>query len=229
MGPQNSLHFVTSADPPSDVPGMATVILDPLGRLIRFRRIPVEAPPADGAQTVNWTALFGEAGLDERHFVPEKPNGARSCRTTRNSAGRRTTAGSEPLRVTAATLDGRVVESDTSGAGALLPARDFMSSGRFPAAEVVIWAVFVSVFAGAGVLAYNLRLGRGDRKGAKRLAIVVVCLSLLSGMLRSPCADRDHRAEWLLFTTGLALLWGGFVWLIPSASSHISGVYGRGH
>jgi serine/threonine-protein kinase len=73
MVPQNSLHFITGADPPSDVPGMATVILDPLGRLIRFRRIPLEAPPADGALTVNWAALFGEAGLDEREFVVEKP------------------------------------------------------------------------------------------------------------------------------------------------------------
>ena len=84
------------------------------------------------------------------------------------------------------------------------------------AAEVAIWAVFVSIFAGAGVLArYNLRLGRGDRKGAKRLAILVVCLSVLSGMLRAhhvPIAVAE--LEWLLFTAGLALLWGGFVWLI---------------
>ena len=67
---------------------MATVILDPLERLIRFKRIPLEAAPADGAPTVNWTALFGEAGLDEREFVPERPEhrslvpqiGRASCR-----------------------------------------------------------------------------------------------------------------------------------------------------
>ena len=230
MVPQNSLHFITGADPPSDVPGMATVILDPLGRLIRFRRIPLEAPPADGALTVNWTALFGEAGLDEREFVPEKPERGSLVPHDTQFGWRRTTAGSEPLHVTAATLDGRVVEFDTSGGGAPLPARDFMSSGRSPAAEVVIWAVFVSIFAGAGVLArYNLRLGRGDRKGAKRLAIVVVCLSLLSGMLRAhhvPIAIAE--LEWLLFTTGLALLWGGFVWLMYiSLEPHLRRVWPR--
>jgi serine/threonine-protein kinase len=230
MVPQNSLHFITVADPPSDIPGMATVILDPLGRLIRFRRIPLEAAPADGALTVNWTALFGEAGLDEREFVPEKPERGPLVPHDTQFGWRRTTAGSEPLRVTAATLDGRVVEFDTSGGGASPPARDFMSSGRSPAAEVAIWAVFVAIFAGAGVLArYNLRLGRGDRKGAKRLAIVVVCLSLLSGMLRAhhvPIAITE--LEWLLFTTGLALLWGGFVWLMYiSLEPHLRRVWPR--
>jgi serine/threonine-protein kinase len=76
--------------------------------------------------------------------------------------------------------------------------------------------VFLSIFAGAGVLArYNLRLGLGDRRGAKRLAIVVICLSILSGTLRAhhvPVAISE--LDWLLFTAGLSLLWGGFAWLI---------------
>ena len=105
-----------------------------------------------------------------------------------------------------------------------------MSSGRSAAAEVAIWAVFVSIFAGAGVLArYNLRLGRGDRRGAKRLAIMVVCLSVLSGMLRAhhvPIAIAE--LEWLLFTAGMALLWGGFAWLIYiSLEPHLRRVWPR--
>jgi serine/threonine-protein kinase len=216
MIPQNSLHFITGADPPSEVSGMATVILDPLGQLIRFRRIPLEAPPADGTLTVNWTALFDEAGLNEREFVEEKPEQRALVPHDRQFGWRRTAAGSGPLHVTAATLDGRVVEFDASGGGDPPPSRDSMSSGRSGAAEVAIWTMFVSIFAAAGVLArYNLRLGRGDRRGAKRLAILVVGLSILSGMLRAhhvPSAITE--LEWLLFTTGLALLWGGFVWLI---------------
>jgi serine/threonine-protein kinase len=216
MVPQNSLHFITATDPPSDVPGMATVILDPLGRLIRFRTIPQEAAPVDGASTVNWTELFAEAGLNESDFAPDKP-GQRSLVPHDMQFGwRRTTQGPEPVRVTAATLDSRVVDFDASGGGAPPLSRDFMSSGRSGTAEVVTWAVFVSIFAGAGVLArYNLRLGRGDRKGAKRLAICVICLSILSGALRAhhvPIAVAE--LVWLIFTAGLALVWGGFVWLI---------------
>jgi hypothetical protein len=71
-----------------------------------------------------------------------------------------------------------------------------MSSGRSAAAEVGIWAVFVSIVAGAGVLArYNLRLGRGDRRGAGRLAILVVCLSILSGMRVPASSDSADRSE----------------------------------
>jgi serine/threonine-protein kinase len=216
MVPQNSFHFITGADPPLDIPGMATVVLDPLGRLIRFKSIPLDAPPADAALTVNWTPLFGEAGLNEGEFVPEQPEQRSLVPHDRQFGWRRTTVGPGPLRVTAATLEGRVVEFDASGGGASPPSRDANSTGRSAAAEIAIWTVFLSIFAGAGVLArYNLRLGLGDRRGAERLAIVVICLSILSGTLRAhhvPVAISE--LDWLLFTAGLSLLWGGFAWLI---------------
>jgi serine/threonine-protein kinase len=228
--PQNALHFVTTADPPSEIPGMATVILDPLGRLIRFRRIPPEGPPADGALTVNWTALFAEAGLNEREFVSEKIQQRSLVPHDAQFAWRSTTAGSGPVHVIAATLDGRLVEFDASGGGTAPPSRDLMSSGRSAAAEVMVWMVFVSMFAGAGVLArYNLRLGRGDRGGAKLLAITIVCLSMLSGTLRAhhvPIALAE--LEWLLFTAGWSLLWGGFNWLMYiSLEPHLRRVWPR--
>jgi hypothetical protein len=37
---QNSMHVVIERDPPDDVPGIATVVLDPSGRLVRLRAIP---------------------------------------------------------------------------------------------------------------------------------------------------------------------------------------------
>ena len=117
---------------------MATVILDPLGRLIRFRRIPVEAPPADGALTVNWAALFGEAGLDEREFVPEKPEQApagaarQAIRLDENDGGIRAAS----CHRCHARWTRRGVRHH-GGSGAPPPARDSMSSGRSPAAEVV--------------------------------------------------------------------------------------------
>lgn len=208
---------------------MATVTLDPRGRLIRFKRIPLAAAPADGALAVNWTALFDEAGLNEREFVPERPE-HRSLVPHDRRFGWTRTAGSGPLHVTAATLDERVVEFDAGGDGEPPASRDSMSSGRSPAAEVAIWVVFVSLFAGAGVLArYNLRLGRGDRRGAKRLAILVVFLSMLSGMLRAhhvPIAIAELTL--LLFLSGWALLWGGFSWLMYiSLEPHLRRVWPR--
>ena len=45
---QNSMHVVIERDPPNDVPGMATVVLDPTGKLIRLHATPerVDASPA---------------------------------------------------------------------------------------------------------------------------------------------------------------------------------------
>src|SRR4029450_728086 len=41
---QNSMHVVIERDPPNDVPGMATVVLDPTGKLISFHATPVTLP-----------------------------------------------------------------------------------------------------------------------------------------------------------------------------------------
>ncbi len=184
----------------------------------------------DGALTVNWTALFGEAGLNEREFEPEIPKHRSLVPHDRQFGWTRTTAGSGPLHVTAATLDGRIVEFDAGSGSEPSTSRDFMATGRSRAGEVAIWAVVVSLFVGAGVLArYNLRLGLGDRRGASRLAILFVCLSMLLGMVRAhhvPIAVAELTL--LFFSAGWALLWGGFAWLIRSASSRYCGVYGRG-
>ena len=59
--------------------------------------------------------------------------------------------------------------------------------------------------------------------------ILVGTLAILSGMLRAhhvPIAIAE--LEWLLFTAGLALLWGGFAWLIYiSLEPHLRRVWPR--
>ena len=40
--PENTLGVVEYREPPADVPGMADVTLDPLGRLVRFTAVPGE-------------------------------------------------------------------------------------------------------------------------------------------------------------------------------------------
>jgi len=111
--PQNLYHFVTDADPPSDLPGMATVTLDPLGRLIHFTRIPHEgARGSADAPTVAWAAVFREAGLDEREFVAVTPDHFPRVPHDQRHAWTRIFAGIGSPRVRAATLDTNVVQFD---------------------------------------------------------------------------------------------------------------------
>ena len=90
-----------------------------------------------------------------------------------------------------------------------------MSTGS-PAGEAVLWAAIVSIFAGGAVLArYNLRVGQGDRRGARRLGTFVVCAGVLSGILRAhhvPIAVEE--LTFLFGVTGWSLVWGGFTWLM---------------
>jgi len=217
---RNLFHLVTEADPPADVPGMAALTLDPLGRLIGFTRVveytttrTITKPPI-----ADWTALFREAGLDDREFTLAQPDHTpHVTHDARFAWDRTSTAAASPRRVTAATLEGNVVQFDTSAAGFSANTRRApWSAGRSPLADAVLWALIVAVFLGGAALArHNVRLGLGDRLGARRLTTFVVGVGLLSAILRAhhvPLAVEE--LIFLLSVTGWALVWGGLTWLM---------------
>src|SRR5580765_2206010 len=69
MVPNGRESRVEWDDPPRLVPGMTSVELDPAGRLRRLHALPTGYDaPADSA--LDWTALFGAAGLDMARFHP---------------------------------------------------------------------------------------------------------------------------------------------------------------
>jgi serine/threonine-protein kinase len=67
---QVSLH-----DPEPAVPGMALVIVDTLGRLLRLEVVPPErrGTPTTAPASPNWAVLFEEAGLDPAKFSQVAP------------------------------------------------------------------------------------------------------------------------------------------------------------
>src|SRR5207253_2881186 len=66
---------VTPDNPPPTVPGMATVVLDPVGRLLEFRAEPPRegAPPGPNDRP-DWDTLFAAAGLEPRQFQAVTPH-----------------------------------------------------------------------------------------------------------------------------------------------------------
>jgi serine/threonine-protein kinase len=214
---QNLFRFVTDSDPPADLAGMATVTLDPAGRLVRFTRALEAAPRAVvSAPEIDWAVLFGEAGLDPREFVAAEPDNTPDVPYDQRFAWRRTSASSSPRRVAAATLDSKAVQFDVVGVNDPANAARNSFTTSSAASEVVVWAALVSIFAGAALLArHNLRLGQGDRRGAGRLRVFVVCAGTLSGILRAHHVPIAIQEITLLFgVIGWALVWGGFTWLM---------------
>jgi Protein kinase domain len=215
--PQNLFHLVTAVDPPDNVPGMATVTLDPLGRLLGFTRLPpATAPLATSVPVTDWTAVFREAGLDASAFAPAEPGHSPQVPHDTRLAWTQTSAGNG-LRVTAATLDGNPVQFGiTKGGAGSTPAFDPPLSTGSRRADLALWTLILALFPVSAVLArYNLRLGLGDRQGARKLAGFGVSLGVASVILRPhhvPAALEE--ITYLFAATGWALAWGGITWLM---------------
>jgi predicted Ser/Thr protein kinase len=176
---RSDLLQVSRFDPPEDVPGMREIALDPDGRLLRLLAIPPAiAEPDSSPKTLEWEPLFRAAGLDPARFHRDTP-----LRTPPVPFdGRVAWTGSDvewpgaPLRVEAAAFQGRPVFFATFGPWSPAPAsgEDQSSSGDvvYVALQliVVLWSI---PFA-----RYNLRLGRGDVRGAVRLGLLTTALGM---------------------------------------------------
>jgi hypothetical protein len=216
--PRNASRLVTDTDPPADIPGMATVTVDALGRLVRFTSVgQASAAAQPKALAPEWTPLFVEAGLDERRFAATEPAHAPLVPYDTRFAWQITSDAPGPHLVTAAALDGVIVQFD-AGSDRVPPdvLRGALSMGRSVAAEAASWLAVIVIFVGGAVLARrNLRLGHGDRRGAARLSIVVVCFELIGAVLRAhhvPLAIAE--VTFLYAATGAALVGAGLTWLM---------------
>jgi len=122
------------------------------------------------------------------------------------------------LRVVGASLAGQPMYFDVSTVNAAPPVRQtwFSRGARSPTNEVLLVIFSIVLFIGGGILARrNLRLGYGDTRGGRRLAIWIASGGILWPVLRA------HHVplvvdEWifLLMATGWALVWTAFAWLI---------------
>jgi hypothetical protein len=153
--PQNLARVVTDDDPPANMPGMATVTLDPAGHLVRFDRVLAQGEGSQaGTAPPNWDRLFSEAGLELNEFVPTEPHGTPLVPHDSRLAWDERGARSSPLHVTVATLDGQAVHFNVARDDVTpdVPRNPF-STGRSRATEAVLWAVAVLIFLEAAILA----------------------------------------------------------------------------
>ncbi|HEY0080190.1 MAG TPA: serine/threonine-protein kinase [Pyrinomonadaceae bacterium] len=215
-----SSQYVRYELPPLDVSGMTNVMLDPEGNLRQFiavapqREEPLkEAPPA-----FDWSLLLREAGFNPADFqpvestwVPPRPSDTRAA-----FDGFYPKQPQIKVHVEAASYRGLPVYFEVINPWdspdrqeAPLPS----SGDRLLIA--LIMAVFLLVLFGGALLAFrNLRLGRGDRRGAFRLA-----LFLFTALLVAWVFDSHHVTgfgEFLFFVHNLQyiLFQACFVWFM---------------
>jgi serine/threonine-protein kinase len=173
--------IVTQDDPAPIMSGMTSLEMDYRGRLKFFEAIPPQRQEsALHPAPVDWKPLFALAGLDVANLQPADPiwNWLATSDTRAAWTGTWPESG-RPLRVEAAALGGRPVGFLVSGPW-LKPWRmsDPTPTGQ-NATIIILCAVVVGVLAGAALLARsNSRAGRGDRRGAARLAVCMTTILL---------------------------------------------------
>ncbi|HZI17870.1 MAG TPA: serine/threonine-protein kinase [Pyrinomonadaceae bacterium] len=217
-----NVRAVTRNDPPRAVSGMAGVWLDTKGRLLAFYGVPEQVRAearAAGAPPFDWPSLLREAGLESANLQPAEPRWLPPQPFDEQAAweGVYPEQPDTPVRIEAAALGGRLVHFQVVNPWDV-PSRqqEFRTSAGERAALGIAILIFVVILVGALLLARrNLRLGRGDRRGAFRLAAFVFLV--VGGSW--PIAARhvaDLAGEFTMFIEALAisLLISAIFWLV---------------
>jgi serine/threonine-protein kinase len=174
---------VTYGSPANTEPGMIRLLLGPNGDLRELEVRPSGAPTDAAPQPMDWKPVFAAAGLEPERFTPASPEqlpqvpfDERAAWTGAIAEGR-----TEQIRIEAASWQGRPVSFTLRG--------DWQPKDE-PATTIPAYALTLMVGAGVvllgagAVLAYrNLRLGRGDKRGAAWAAGATFVLNVLSWVL----------------------------------------------
>jgi serine/threonine protein kinase len=212
---------VGPTDPPHIIAGMAGVTLDARGRVVGFYGVPPQVADNQSATPAefDWSKLFAEAGLDMAEFKPTEPKWTPAHAFDQHVAweGHHPGQPESPMRVEAAAFQGRPVWFQIVNPWDH-PARQVEEAGTAGkrAAQAFVIAIFFVILLGAAMLArHNLRLGRGDRRGAFRIAAFVCLLEMISWLFAAHHVP-DVNGEFMLFIENLAwtLLIACMLWLV---------------
>jgi serine/threonine-protein kinase len=214
---------VSRDDPPLSLSDMTLVELDTEGRLLSLAIVPPQVDDAAPAPAeVDWTPLYAAAGLDPQRFKSVLPTWSPLFDVDARAAweGSHAERPDVTLRLEAAGFRGRPVWFGIVGPWSR-PARmraAQVSPGE-KAAQAASTVILCGIIFGALLVARrSLRLGRGDRRGAGRLAAAIGGASLLSW-----AASADHvwtSYEWglLVMAVSWALFTAAVVWVLYIAA-----------
>ncbi len=199
---------VTYDSPANFAPGMIRMILDPKGRLTALEVRPGTSGAAIKAP--DWAGLFNAAGLDPGRFSPAMPTevppmavDARAAWTGTYAEGR-----SEQVRVEAASWQGKPVFLDITGDWRQPSA----SSASAPSLAILL-PVLILFFGGSAIVVVrNLRLGRGDRRGAMQVAASIMLLSICASVLGATHVASSAEVGVLGMALSSATLSSALIW-----------------
>jgi len=202
---------VSADDPPMFSSGEILVWLDREGRLVDLTAVPSQRKgTAAPAAEADWPALFRAAGLDPAAWMPTAPQWTPEFFADRQVAWvPRDGSIASPMRVEAGSFEGRPVSFQLIFPWTKplrITATQLTPAVRI--ANLVSALIFASVIIGSALVARrNLRLDRGDTRGATRLAVFTATLLMAVWLV-----DEHHvPSVWEFYLFAMAVGWALFV------------------
>jgi len=217
---------VSLSDPPPTQAAMAHVVLDARGSLLDLRTNPPRLSAhamlarSTSVDSVPWEALFQAAGFSLDDFHPVAPVFTPPVHGDRRHAWERTDELGETIRVEAASFEGEPVSFQILAPWQQWAAEEPLpGSRRLRVFETLSLLLFAEVtIAGLLLVRRNLKLGRGDRRGAFRLAAFVFAVRMASWLLQaSHVPSLEGELRLLTMALGRALYPAVILWVIYMA------------
>ena len=204
-------------DPPMEIPGMVSIAMDARGNLLSLRAVPPRTETQDApAVAPDWKPLLAAAGFDYARFapstpkrVPEEPFDARM-----DWDGSIASQPELPIHVSAAAWHGKPVYfrviwpwNAPENEGTTQPGDGFAD---------IVGVLFIGGGWTAGLVLVHrsLRQGRGDRRGALRIASFVFATGVLAWLFQAHHVPQVST-EFFRFIdwVAISLFLSAFVWI----------------
>ena len=213
-------------DPPMTVSGMTALVLDAQGHLTQFNAVSpqVDDAPAGPAEA-NWTAVFEAAGLDPATFKSVAPAWVPNGYADERRAWEGPMPGRPEitLRAEAAAYRGRPAFFQIVGPWTRRPRMTIEAQQGRAVIRFGLFLIALTLSIGTCVLArHNVRTGRGDRRGATRIALALLSIMLAAWILGArhwpePLTEFSHFQDDFVASVvaSAAILWLIYLALEP--------------
>jgi serine/threonine protein kinase len=213
------LPMVQPDDPPNSISGMCQIFLDMQGHLVEFEAVPPQLDTSnEAAAAPNWGALFAAAALDESRFKSVPPQWTALATSDARAAWEGSWPGHPelPLRVEAATYRGKPVYFDLISPWTK---PDRMQEEQRTTAQTIQSAFGITLLFSIAILGIvlarsNVRSGRGDRRGAARLALVAFSLMWIASFSFAHHVPTISEFKIFWIATGWGLISASIAWLL---------------
>ena len=211
--------LVGTEDPPLGESGMVLLETSPGGSLFSFQAVPPQVDPSPAPTgEPDWAPLFAAAGLDPSRFKPATPTWNPLAASDRRAAWEGEYPGlpGVPLRVEAAAYRGRPVFFYTIGPWTRPRMMQAYKPSTGEKLSDMSWIlIFVAMLCvGAYLARRNLRLGRGDRRGAFRFATAVFAISAAAWIFGGTHVAGSAEFGLIVMRLGWSLFLAGAVWMV---------------